>query len=100
MKDILGELDRMKNSVPIFCGIQSVVHLATNPVYHSKTKHIDIKYHFVRKVIDAGGLDLKKAHIQENCAHMFAKPVLLETTVVLGFSWLAKEVINSIGKSI
>ena len=50
----------------------------TNPVYHIKTKHIDVKYHFVRQPISQGGLDLKKAHAQENCVDMFTKPVLLE----------------------
>ena len=52
--------------------------MATNPIYHSKTKHIDVKYHFVRQVITEGGLDLKKVHTQENCANMFTKLVLLE----------------------
>lgn len=56
---------------------QSTFHLDTNPAYHSKTKHIDIKYNFVRQVIDEGGVDFKKVHIQDNCADMFTKPMLL-----------------------
>ena len=64
--------------MPIFCDSQSVIHLATNLVYHSKTKHIDVKYHFVRQVIGEGGVDLKKVHTQKKYADMFTKPVLLE----------------------
>ena len=64
--------------MPIFCDSQSAIHLATNPIYHSKTKHIDVKYNFVRQAISEGGVDLKKLHTQKNCANMFTKPVLLE----------------------
>ena len=46
--------------MPVFCDSQSAIHLATNPVYHSKTKHIDVKYHFVRQAISEGGVDLKR----------------------------------------
>ena len=49
-----------------------------NLIYHSKTKHIDVKYHFVRQAINEGGIDLKTVHTQENCANMFTKPILLE----------------------
>ena len=62
----------------VVCDNQSAIHLDTNPVYHSKTKHIDVKYHFVRQAICEGGVDLKKVHTKENCADMFTNPVLLE----------------------
>ena len=64
--------------MPSFCESQSAIHLATNPVYHSKTKHTDVKYHFVIQAISEGGVDFKNIHTQENCADMFTKPVLLE----------------------
>ena len=62
----------------VFCDSQSAIHFATNPVYHSKTKHIDVKYHFVRQAISEGGIDLKKVHTKKNCADMFTKLVILE----------------------
>jgi hypothetical protein len=40
--------------VKVFCDSQSVIHLARNLAYHSKMKHISIKYHFVRQVVDEG----------------------------------------------
>jgi hypothetical protein len=78
VKGFLGEFGRMQDKVKVLCDSQSVIHLARNPTYHSKTKHIVIKYHFVRQVIDEGGVALEKVHTQENCANMFMKPVLLE----------------------
>ena len=69
----------------VFCDRKSAIHLATNPVYHRKTKHIYVKYHFVRQAISEGGVDMrkvhtqeKKVHTQENCVDMFTKPILLE----------------------
>ena len=91
----------MQNNVFVFCDSHSAIHLATNPVYHSNTKHIDVKYHFVRQAIGEGGVDLIKVHTQENCVDMFTKTVLLEKlwwcVASLG---LKKKVINSLGKSI
>lgn len=48
----------MQDNVNVCCDSQSVIYLATNVSYHSKTKHIDIKYHFVGQVIDGGRVDL------------------------------------------
>ena len=56
MRGPLREIGRLKNGVHVFCDSQSAIHLATNPVYHSKTKHIDVKYHFVRQTISEGGV--------------------------------------------
>ena len=78
LRGMLREIGRLQNSVPALCDNQSAIHLATNLVYHSKTKHIDVKYHFVRQAIGEGGVDLKKVYTQENCADMFTKPVLLK----------------------
>ena len=57
---------------------QNAIHLATNSAYHSKTKHIDVRYHFLRHVIDGGKVALKKVHTWENCADIFTKPVIVE----------------------
>jgi hypothetical protein len=78
LKGLFGEFGRMQDKVKLLCDNQSVTHLAKNPTYHSKTKHIPIKYHFVRHVIDEGGVSLEKVHTKENCADMFTKPLLLE----------------------
>ena len=78
MRGLCREIGRLQNSVHVFCGNQSAIHLATNLVYHSKTKNIDVKYYFVRQAISEGGVDMKNSHTQENCAEMFTKPLLLE----------------------
>ena len=52
LKGLMGEFGRMEDKVKVFCDSQSVIHLARNPTYHSKMKHISVKYHFVRHVVD------------------------------------------------
>jgi len=68
----------MRDKLKLFCNSQSSIHLAKNPSYYSKTKHIPIKCHFVRHVIDDDGLGLEKFHSKENRAYMFTKPVLIK----------------------
>ena len=75
---MLGEFGRIQNKVKVFCDNQSAIHLAKNPAYHSKTKHVYVKYHFVRQVIDEGGILLEKVHTQNNCAYIFMKHITLE----------------------
>eukprot|EP00253_Pinus_taeda_P022944 PITA_22944 len=82
--DFAGDLDKrrstlgLQDNIKLFCHSQSAIHLAKNPAYHSKSKHIPIKYHFLRQVITERGVSLEKVHTKENCADMFTKQVLLE----------------------
>eukprot|EP00253_Pinus_taeda_P023901 PITA_23901 len=78
LKGLFGEFGKLQDNIKLFCDSQSAIHLAKNLAYHSKSKHIPIKYHFVRQVITKRRVSLEKVHTKENCAYMFMKPVLLE----------------------
>eukprot|EP00253_Pinus_taeda_P020909 PITA_20909 len=78
LKGLLDEIGRKQEKVNVLCDSQSAIHLATNPAYHSRTKHIDVWYHFLRHVIDGGKVALQKVHTQENCVDIFTKPVTVE----------------------
>ena len=45
-------------------------------MYHAKTKHIDVKFHFVREILDEGDIELLKVHTKENPTDMLIKMVL------------------------
>eukprot|EP00253_Pinus_taeda_P023235 PITA_23235 len=78
LKGLFGEFGRLQDNIKLFCDSQSAIHLSKNLAYHSKSKYIPIKYHFVRQVITERGVSLEKVHTKENCADMFTKLVLLE----------------------
>ena len=57
------------------CDSQSAIHLARNQVHHARSKHIDVRYHFVRDVIEEGSISLMKVHTNENPSDMLTKVV-------------------------
>jgi phosphoribosyl-AMP cyclohydrolase len=50
----------VQQDVRIDCDSQSAIFLVKNPTYHSKTKHIDIQYHFVRDMVEENKVLLMK----------------------------------------
>ena len=52
----------------------SVVYLA-NRVYHARTKHVDVRFHFVRKILDESEIKLQKIHTKENPTDILTKIV-------------------------
>ncbi|KAH9781414.1 hypothetical protein KPL71_008457 [Citrus sinensis] len=72
---LLEELGHKQQKIPIFCDSQSTLHIARNPAFHSRTKHIGVQYHFVREVVEKGSVDLQKIHTKENLADVLTKPI-------------------------
>ena len=54
---------------------QGVIALCKNPKYHSRTKHIDIKYHFIREKIRSSEIVLKYCSTEDMIADAFTKPL-------------------------
>jgi hypothetical protein len=68
--------------VRIDCDSQSAIFMAKNLAYHSKTKHIDIQYHFVRDMVEEKKVLLIKVDTLKNVADSLTKSVSTEK-----FSW-------------
>jgi hypothetical protein len=66
----------------ISCNSQSVIFLANNLAYHSKTKHVDVKYHFVRDMVENNKVLLQKVDILENILDS-----LTNSVSAMKFSW-------------
>jgi hypothetical protein len=60
------------------CESQSAIFLAKNSAYHSKTKHIDVQYHFVRNVVEEKKVLLMKVDTLKNVADSLTKCVSTE----------------------
>ena len=54
---------------------QGAIAMAKNPVGHARTKHIVIRYHFVREGVQNGAIDLKYIVTDEMIADMLTKPL-------------------------
>ncbi|KAE8735271.1 DNA repair protein RAD51-like protein 1 [Hibiscus syriacus] len=55
--------------------IQSALHLARNPAFHSRTKHIRVQYHFIREKVKEGTIDMQKIHTKDNIADFMTKAI-------------------------
>ncbi|MCO5573237.1 hypothetical protein L7F22_027006 [Adiantum nelumboides] len=58
------------------CDSQSAICLAKNAMFHARTKHIDVRYHFIREVLEDGLITLVKVHTSQNRADALTKCLL------------------------
>ncbi|KAI3774102.1 hypothetical protein L1987_48645 [Smallanthus sonchifolius] len=58
---------------PMFIDYNATMSITNNPVNHSKTKHIEIRYHFIRDCADKKLIELVKVHTDDNFADLFTK---------------------------
>ncbi|CAH9096877.1 unnamed protein product [Cuscuta epithymum] len=75
LRGLATELGATQGQTIVFSDSQSVIHLTKNDTYHAKTKHIDVKYHFIRDIVAAGNIVVQNIHTLENLADLLTKPV-------------------------
>jgi len=73
LEGIAKELKIQNEVITIHCDSQSAIDLSKNSVHHERTKHIDIKLHFVREVIGQGSVIVKKISTDHNPSDMITK---------------------------
>jgi hypothetical protein len=61
--------------IPIHCDNTSAISVSKNLVFHSKTKHIPIKYHFLREQVTNQIVQLQYIPTTEQIADIFTKPL-------------------------
>ncbi|KAA0065713.1 Retrovirus-related Pol polyprotein from transposon TNT 1-94 [Cucumis melo var. makuwa] len=80
LKRIVGELLSQEFIPIIHCDSQSAIHLAKNPSHHERSKHIDVKFHYIRNVIAQKDVELVKVHTVENLSDMLTKALSAHRT--------------------
>ena len=78
LQRFMEELGKKQKNNKLYYDSQSAIHLAKNSAFHSKTKHIQFRYHFIRSTLEDGQLKLEKIHTSQNPADMLTKGVTRE----------------------
>ena len=55
---LLGLFDLEMDTTCIYCDNQSCIKLSNNPMFDDKSKHIDIKYRYIRDMVEKGAMKL------------------------------------------
>ncbi|KAJ9565746.1 hypothetical protein OSB04_001712 [Centaurea solstitialis] len=63
------------NHIPIYCDSKSAIAITCNPVQHTRTKHIDIRYHFIKDHVERGTIELYFVNTEYQLADLFSKPL-------------------------
>lgn len=74
LRNLLGEITDAKHGpVVIYIDNKSAIDLAKNPVFHGRSKHIDIRYHFIRECVNRGEIVIKHIPTEEQRADALTK---------------------------
>jgi hypothetical protein len=60
---------------PILCDNNSAITLSQDQLFHSRVKHLDVRWHYIRERVDEGHLVLSRLHGTDNTADILTKPL-------------------------
>jgi hypothetical protein len=70
---MLEEYDVQQNVLTLYCDNLSVINISKNLIQHSGTKHIDIRHHFIRDLVEYKVVTLEHVTTEEQLADIFTK---------------------------
>ena len=73
MKQMLTEYNVTQNVMTLFCDNLSAINISKNPIQHSRTKHIDIRHHFIRDLVEDKVITLEHVATDLQLADIFTK---------------------------
>ncbi|GJX81812.1 retrotransposon protein, putative, ty1-copia subclass [Tanacetum coccineum] len=76
LKDLLIELGVNLRSVVVNCDNQGAIHLSRNAMFHEWAKHINVRYHFIREIMESKEIEVAKINTEDNATKAFTKVVL------------------------
>jgi len=87
LRRLLSDLDmNMPESIVIQEDNQGAIAMSKNPVGHKRTKHIDIRFHFVREAVQIGLIELQYCSTENMIADILTKPLPAERFVKLRYA--------------
>lgn len=81
MKQFLQELELKQKKYVVFYDSQNAINLSKNTLYHSHTKHIDVRYHWLWPITKEKLMVLNKIHMEQNVVTCSIKAFLVATSI-------------------
>ncbi|KAE8666843.1 hypothetical protein F3Y22_tig00112490pilonHSYRG00048 [Hibiscus syriacus] len=79
LRNLLKEIGLIQEEPTKVCvDNKSAIALAKNPVFHDRTKHIDIRYHYIRECVARKDVEVEYVKSQDQVADIFTKPLTIE----------------------
>ena len=78
MKQMLEEYDVQQGVLTLYCDNLSVINISKNLIQHSRTKHIDIRHHFIRDLVEDKVVTLDHVTTEEQLADIFTKTLYVK----------------------
>ncbi|GKB09402.1 retrovirus-related pol polyprotein from transposon TNT 1-94 [Tanacetum coccineum] len=75
MKHALVDYDIILEDIAVLCDSKGAIDLSKNPVLHSRTKHIEIRHHFLRDNVQKENISIKKVSSEDNIVDILTKPL-------------------------
>ena len=75
--------EKQKEATPLLCDNKSAIAMSKNPVYHSRAKHIALKYHYIRDAVEENQVDIVYCNTTDQVADIFTKALARERFVYL-----------------
>ena len=75
MRTQLMDYGYLFNKIPMYCDSKSAIAISCNTVLHSKSKHIDLRYHFIKEHVEKGTIELYFVGTEYQLADLFTKPL-------------------------
>nr|GFB81338.1 retrovirus-related Pol polyprotein from transposon TNT 1-94 [Tanacetum cinerariifolium] len=66
------------DKIPMYCDSKAAIAISCNPVQHSRTKHIDVRYHFIKEKVEKGIVELFFVGTEYQLADLFTKALPVE----------------------
>lgn len=77
LKILIGEmLHKVDYAVQLRCDNESAIKLASNPIFHGRTKHIEVRHHYIREKVLDQEVVLKGISTNEQVADIFTKALV------------------------
>ena len=75
MQKLLHDYGICQEHLTIYCDNTSAMNISKNSVQHSRTKHIEIRHHFIGELVEDGTLTLEFIHTDDQKTDLFTKPL-------------------------